>query len=147
MPKSNMARERKFTTVGLAAIAQALGDTRNYIDGLQITFGSGRRTPTAADGSIQTPLSPPKTLNVVSGLSDGNRLQLQVRDNDNAASYTFNEACVHAADNTIYGRIAETDTSLNLGSKAAGNIQTYNCLLYTSPSPRDRQKSRMPSSA
>ena len=25
--------------------------------------------------------------------------------------------------------------------------QLYNCLLYTSPSPRDRQKSRMPSSA
>ena len=30
------------------------------------------------------------------------------------------------------------------------NVITYNrgfCLLYTSPSPRDRQKSRMPSSA
>ena len=26
-------------------------------------------------------------------------------------------------------------------------LQLYNCLLYTSPSPRDRQKSRMPSSA
>ena len=26
-------------------------------------------------------------------------------------------------------------------------IRTYDCLLYTSPSPRDRQKSRMPSSA
>ena len=26
-------------------------------------------------------------------------------------------------------------------------LKTYNCLLYTSPSPRDRQKSRMPSSA
>ena len=26
-------------------------------------------------------------------------------------------------------------------------IKLYNCLLYTSPSPRDRQKSRMPSSA
>ena len=25
--------------------------------------------------------------------------------------------------------------------------QLFNCLLYTSPSPRDRQKSRMPSSA
>ena len=25
--------------------------------------------------------------------------------------------------------------------------QVRNCLLYTSPSPRDRQKSRMPSSA
>ena len=26
-------------------------------------------------------------------------------------------------------------------------LSTRNCLLYTSPSPRDRQKSRMPSSA
>ena len=35
--------------------------------------------------------------------------------------------------------------------KSAGQIGTalhlYICLLYTSPSPRDRQKSRMPSSA
>ena len=30
------------------------------------------------------------------------------------------------------------------GAKGLGN---YVCLLYTSPSPRDRQKSRMPSSA
>ena len=28
-----------------------------------------------------------------------------------------------------------------------GKTQDWNCLLYTSPSPRDRQKSRMPSSA
>ena len=28
-----------------------------------------------------------------------------------------------------------------------GAKMVYNCLLYTSPSPRDRQKSRMPSSA
>ena len=27
------------------------------------------------------------------------------------------------------------------------SIMTGDCLLYTSPSPRDRQKSRMPSSA
>ena len=27
------------------------------------------------------------------------------------------------------------------------SIQPYTCLLYTSPSPRDRQKSRMPASA
>ena len=26
-------------------------------------------------------------------------------------------------------------------------VKAYSCLLYTSPSPRDRQKSRMPSSA
>ena len=35
-----------------------------------------------------------------------------------------------------------------LGSIGAKKIQKIeNCLLYTSPSPRDRQKSRMPSSA
>ena len=28
-----------------------------------------------------------------------------------------------------------------------GSVLDYHCLLYTSPSPRDRQKSRMPSSA
>ena len=30
---------------------------------------------------------------------------------------------------------------------AGENSSVYRCLLYTSPSPRDRQKSRMPSSA
>ena len=30
---------------------------------------------------------------------------------------------------------------------ASGEAWYYSCLLYTSPSPRDRQKSRMPSSA
>ena len=29
----------------------------------------------------------------------------------------------------------------------AGNAFAYSCLLYTSPSPRDRTRSRMPSSA
>ena len=38
------------------------------------------------------------------------------------------------------------DIGHNKGMKeAADNL--YICLLYTSPSPRDRQKSRMPSSA
>ena len=35
---------------------------------------------------------------------------------------------------------------LELGAVAVGAKVVY-CLLYTSPSPRDRQKSRMPSSA
>ena len=40
--------------------------------------------------------------------------------------------------------------SMGIGSRALFNRaqeQPYFCLLYTSPSPRDRQKSRMPSSA
>ena len=42
-------------------------------------------------------------------------------------------------------------TSIKLKEKLHDNAQidelVYLCLLYTSPSPRDRQKSRMPSSA
>ena len=34
-----------------------------------------------------------------------------------------------------------------LDSSQEINLNNYSCLLYTSPSPRDRQKSRMPSSA
>ena len=40
-------------------------------------------------------------------------------------------------------QIAATDVYLELSDRAKRNY----CLLYTSPSPRDRQKSRMPSSA
>ena len=45
----------------------------------------------------------------------------------------------------------ETTKEVSLLVKAASvahvPILPYGCLLYTSPSPRDRQKSRMPSSA
>ena len=34
-----------------------------------------------------------------------------------------------------------------LGFLGSPSLGTFGCLLYTSPSPRDRQKSRMPSSA
>ena len=37
--------------------------------------------------------------------------------------------------------------STGIGTIAAGVAKAKACLLYTSPSPRDRQKSRMPSSA
>src|SRR5665213_3371149 len=37
--------------------------------------------------------------------------------------------------------------ALEEAARAARAIATSTCLLYTSPSPRDRQKSRMPSSA
>ena len=41
---------------------------------------------------------------------------------------------------------------LQKGSESVNDVlrkylKDFNCLLYTSPSPRDRQKSRMPSSA
>ena len=44
-------------------------------------------------------------------------------------------------DVTLFGRLNGRVAS----SLASGNL--YDCLLYTSPSPRDRSLSRMPSSA
>ena len=46
--------------------------------------------------------------------------------------------------------VAVNDNNDVLGVSQAVNFQgtwIYNCLLYTSPSPRDRTRSRMPSSA
>ena len=43
------------------------------------------------------------------------------------------------------GRVAAADDTFEALSAAAARQES--CLLYTSPSPRDRQKSRMPSSA
>ena len=39
------------------------------------------------------------------------------------------------------------DQIVTTGANQPGDTFTEGCLLYTSPSPRDRQKSRMPSSA
>ena len=51
-------------------------------------------------------------------------------------------------------QIADQDTSENVAGvntqemkATSGRVWSKVCLLYTSPSPRDRQKSRMPSSA
>ena len=41
----------------------------------------------------------------------------------------------------------DSRTQLTLASRAVMEDQHYHCLLYTSPSPRDRTRSRMPSSA
>ena len=52
---------------------------------------------------------------------------------------------------TIQGYIwAITEYHIQVGGithDPLDNVQDWSCLLYTSPSPRDRQKSRMPSSA
>src|SRR5674476_1077254 len=42
--------------------------------------------------------------------------------------------------------VMQQDAFHNLGADVRGD-ESCTCLLYTSPSPRDRQKSRMPSSA
>src|SRR5665213_637181 len=57
-------------------------------------------------------------------------------------------ACGVAPVATRVGGVPELITHGETGfMEAIGDVQAQACLLYTSPSPRDRQKSRMPSSA
>ena len=75
---------------------------------------------------------------------------------NNGALVPANGYIVHTGgvENTATARIATTDKALDFATGEPRTAHTYNmtaksytCLLYTSPSPRDRQKSRMPSSA
>ena len=55
-----------------------------------------------------------------------------------------------AVDRSMNHSSISTREDTTLGGESPGQRkgeQSYICLLYTSPSPRDRQKSRMPSSA
>ena len=71
--------------------------------------------------------------------------------------YSASRLCiVHVHGTCQHLRSAETSTLLvpstrrsTLGDRSfsVAAARAWNCLLYTSPSPRDRQKSRMPSSA
>ena len=59
----------------------------------------------------------------------------------NAAAYTHTSVCIADAVRAIETPVVEVHIS-NTKSR-----EDYSCLLYTSPSPRDRTRSRMPSSA
>ena len=48
---------------------------------------------------------------------------------------------------TIYERVSAEERRVDWHEENNLLDETHACLLYTSPSPRDRQKSRMPSSA
>ena len=65
---------------------------------------------------------------------------------------TFTEGFAIEDSHKIVFKVAPTVNDIFWGSIIANTIENFDlrdndCLLYTSPSPRDRQKSRMPSSA
>ena len=58
------------------------------------------------------------------------------------------EVLVHLGDLHVLNRLARVVLGVGLHGPPKQRVaQLKGCLLYTSPSPRDRQKSRMPSSA
>ena len=64
-----------------------------------------------------------------------------------AALTGHEEAIAETARLTKEWHEPDEDKKRELDEKMNELMMLYSCLLYTSPSPRDRQKSRMPSSA
>ena len=67
-------------------------------------------------------------------------------NNDRLQRMSENEALNGAQAYSPFELFDNVSESIFSGGKRAGN-DVYTCLLYTSPSPRDKRQSRMPSSA
>ena len=111
-------------------------------------------------GTTPTPISPITTtgsiansdysVNAVNGTNSGASLAQRQEDLtfSIAADTVLNSSSAIDSSGNNYGfSINSTGTSLSQNGPSLPPNDTYTCLLYTSPSPRDRQKSRMPSSA
>ena len=69
------------------------------------------------------------------------------KTDDNIIKGCQSKVWLHAQENDGFVEFsADSDAIITKGIVSL-LIRTFSCLLYTSPSPRDRQKSRMPSSA
>ena len=159
-------------TVALSATTYTYMVTDTDGDTASLTFDLSVRDPMPTFGSmtvgnqsytLNTAISPlqlpaatdgngPLTYSLSPGLPAGltfNASTRQITGTPTVASavrtytYTVTDADGDTASLTFTIRVAVKPT---FGSATIGN-QSYACLLYTSPSPRDRQKSRMPSSA
>ena len=92
-------------------------------------------------------LTPPDTANAATGLESSPAAASLARNREPAAG----AASMHELVTSLVGtmdadeRPQQAHASINGAKEGGGSVG--GCLLYTSPSPRDRQKSRMPSSA
>ena len=81
----------------------------------------------------------------IDDLAEQDRLEFVEENNDYSAdSVTPESMFLHWMHQW---RLAALFMISGMGTAFAFRRRVWNCLLYTSPSPRDRQKSRMPSSA
>ena len=73
-------------------------------------------------------------------------IALTKRGKHNGADIAMCGVPVHASE-TYLQRLIKKGFRVAVCEQTESPAEAKNCLLYTSPSPRDRQKSRMPSSA
>ena len=122
-----------FASVGAGNNTVLLGSDRT-VYGLIFTNGANAYT----FGSVSTA----KQLDVMVGIG------LQ---NVSGQNQIFNLSVANNGNNGVWNNSAGSTTTfnngLNLTTAGSSADRTLTCLLYTSPSPRDRTRSRMPSSA
>ena len=85
----------------------------------------------------------------IDGSATGNRVELDY-DYTGLSTHHHVDIDIDGGSNAIYfddGDADHSDTSLEIDIEGSDNTIYPTCLLYTSPSPRDRTRSRMPSSA
>ena len=123
-----------ITTVGntinaTGSVGENISATNISLTGsLTINPGSGFGTPVKIGRTT------------IGNTSFDNMLSLGVDNNTTGSNYNF-------------GAVANNQTIMNIANSTthnsfrAENVEVMRCLLYTSPSPRDRTRSRMPSSA
>ena len=79
-------------------------------------------------------------------ISEREQIQFQYKDFWCEEKHLSEDTCLVYGGLFVYWKSEDEQIAINMDSRFT-IIYTNTCLLYTSPSPRDRQKSRMPSSA
>ena len=90
-----------------------------------------------------------ETLEAV-GISGGGIVKITINGKNNVTSVNIDETAIDKNEKEILEDLivaAFNDARDKIQRKIADEMSSLTCLLYTSPSPRDRTRSRMPSSA
>ena len=132
------------TTLGTGVIRDnnsTVGINNNPISSAQLSINSSVTTGISLVNSFLGTIATGMSITVTGNNSFSNEGLVA-----NAQNSTGNNRGIRGVANSTVGtNIGLTGSALNGAANYA--IQLFDCLLYTSPSPRDRQKSRMPSSA
>ena len=84
---------------------------------------------------------------LIPGAMSADTMEAQVKAKVNYNALDLKSSKVRIRLNSSVVKVEHTSNQKSVNVVYINNGKSYRCLLYTSPSPRDRQKSRMPSSA
>ena len=142
-PKAKIARREGSNIFGLPKITRVL-TKRNYPPGIHGPAQSIMRSKTTEYG---TQLREKQKMKRTYGLTEKQfrNSYIKATNKEGDAGFNLHSSLETRLDNVVYrlGLAASRAQARQMVSHTLVQV----CLLYTSPSPRDRQKSRMPSSA